>query len=786
MESYSQRQFRERFYTQKVIESHAHYKVFQGRDALSKTDINILTINDISRGDLDEILSSYQNKYDPATNVNHIGYCLEELDHGHCNFNMVYEATKILEDHLKERTFNLSNILTYEEVRYLFYKIAHYQKYLKDKKEYYGCLQRKNLRIDSQNNIKLLLFPLMKNTFDEALHRLSFGQSIDYNVIETYDNGEKDVNMQREFIYSPKFLEVLKKRNGNKEFDYEDWVQNDIFVMAMWCLYFFDNKILRKTLEMDQFYIDFKAIASELKNVKFLVNTNFADLIKNCLRLDINKRLSIDYLSEVLNSLKQDIRMGVNNVREAKLLAQENFDRDLDYEINSPLQEKKYFYNKEVNNGVPRNVAAGRHLQTYANTSPQKNSNRKNANFMIFSASPNNRRNQSSYSPMKPISFANRSPNARRSRQNNNENFTPEKENRSMIEQLSPFAGGGDKEYKPYFHSITYLKRIMLHFIEKEIMPVLPYKSTTDIKIEDKLYKLKEYEDSKHIGFILYDSQDIYFGEVLDFKRHGKGFYINQNNEQFYGDFFEDLLEGDGQYYYKNGNICLGSWSNGYFHGVIHVYNREKNSEYKCVYNLGRLIEILERKYKSSKKKVRFETELKCKNLKWFFEDGFHDTDFILRLIDLCKGKATKNQDVDESTLNFSEKKKIAQRQKTVQEKDERHENEEYKEKIQPFVFLTEIENRPEEIEMDFGFEFNYKKFDGRDLNTIEHQWTKYRGSLWDGKRHGLGELIYKNGHHYKGEFDNNVPHGFGVFYIKNDRSFCGNWNRGVLTELTV
>lgn len=774
MENFSLSHFRERFYLRNVIESHHDFKVYKGRDMLQKVDVNILAIKHITKMDLDEVLLEYQIKYNPEVNVSHLGYCIQELDHGVYNFSIVYEATKILEDHLKERTLNLSIILTYEEVRYFFWRVASYQKFLSDQKRFYGCLQRKNLRIDKNNNIKLQLYPVMRNTFEIGIHRLDLEQSIDFDLKESYEDGIKQVDTQREFIFSPHLLDVLKKRNRKKIKEYEDWVQNDVFVLAMWCLYFFDNKILQRTINNDNFYIDYKAISFELQNIKFLINTNFYDLIKNCLRVDINQRLTIDYISEILQNLKADIQMGVNNVREAKQQAQENFENDLENEQYLPQQEKTYYYNKEVNRGMPRNVAAKRHLYDYTHKTPQKNA-RLETDYGR-SISPNSRAPQSSFSPMRRSEIYPQNDASLMSR-----SFTPKKNKSSSVSQMSPFQMGKDKEFKPYYKTLKYLKKSMLHFIEKEIMPVQPYAAINSIKVGDKQFELREIEPKKHIGFILYDNQDIYFGEVIEFKRHGLGFYFNANNELFYGDFFEDLLEGSGQYYYKNGNICLGSWSKGYFHGVIHVYNKEKDSEYKCLYNLGKMVEIRERRTRSKNKPTKFATDVKCKNMKWFLQEGFHDTDLILKLIDICKGKSSKCIDSDIKANNDSlDKQKKLQRSKTIQENKELNEHDTFRDNIKPFVFLTELDNDPLESEADI----NQDKFDGRDLNVIKNQWVKYRGSMWDGKKHGLGELIYKDGHHYKGEFEYNVPHGVGVFYFKYGNSFCGNWKRGVLTDL--
>ncbi|BBM83717.1 protein kinase domain-containing protein [Candidatus Uabimicrobium amorphum] len=54
-----------------------------------------------------------------------------------------------------------------------------------------------------------------------------------------------------------------------------------------------------------------------------------------------------------------------------------------------------------------------------------------------------------------------------------------------------------------------------------------------------------------------------------------------------------------------------------------------------------------------------------------------------------------------------------------------------------------------------------------------------YTGQFVDGKRHGQGILIYRNGDKYSGNFANGLPDGQGVFIYKNGEQYIGQWKNG-------
>lgn len=203
-------------------------------------------------------------------------------------------------------------------------------------------------------------------------------------------------------------------------------------------------------------------------------------------------------------------------------------------------------------------------------------------------------RQKANTSPIKYIDFASRSQH-------------PVEDIEQSVNEASPFKPGEDKTYNPIVGNTTQLKKSMFHILEKDLMPRLPYMTITNITIGDKHFNLREFKREQHIGFVLYENGDIYFGEVSNFKRHGKGIFVNDlKNETFYGDFLDDFLDGSGRYYYSNGNICVGNWSRGYFNGQQMIYNKNTDTEYRAVYNMGEQLEITKLLDKSDDANLRY------------------------------------------------------------------------------------------------------------------------------------------------------------------------------------
>lgn len=188
---------------------------------------------------------------------------------------------------------------------------------------------------------------------------------------EPPENVDRQKVVDREYMLSPELLDLLKRDNANFHWNAGDWQMNDIFVMAVWCLYFLDKKMTLRTVDLDNFYIDFKAIYNEVKTIAIMINTKFADLLRGCLMVQVEERLTIDQINELVG-LGEDIEEGVLNEREAKLQAIDRAFWNLESsrlreggENNEPV--RKYYYNKEVDCAEPGNVNADRHLYSWSN-----------------------------------------------------------------------------------------------------------------------------------------------------------------------------------------------------------------------------------------------------------------------------------------------------------------------------------------------------------------------------------------------------------------------------------
>lgn len=70
-----------------------------------------------------------------------------------------------------------------------------------------------------------------------------------------------------------------------------------------------------------------------------------------------------------------------------------------------------------------------------------------------------------------------------------------------------------------------------------------------------QIFKKKRYIDA------------IYFGEIVETKRNGKGVMKYKTGRVFEGDWLNDLRHGKGYERYQNGNVYIGYFETGKAHG---------------------------------------------------------------------------------------------------------------------------------------------------------------------------------------------------------------------------
>ena len=62
---------------------------------------------------------------------------------------------------------------------------------------------------------------------------------------------------------------------------------------------------------------------------------------------------------------------------------------------------------------------------------------------------------------------------------------------------------------------------------------------------------------------------------------------------------------------------------------------------------------------------------------------------------------------------------------------------------------------------------------------------TKYEGEFKNGKRHGQGNETYSDGVKYEGEWKDGVKHGQGTKTVPNEGKYVGEWKDGKTWNIT-
>lgn len=62
---------------------------------------------------------------------------------------------------------------------------------------------------------------------------------------------------------------------------------------------------------------------------------------------------------------------------------------------------------------------------------------------------------------------------------------------------------------------------------------------------------------------IKYPTGDIYYGQVKDMQKHGRGHLFFSNGTKYIGEFNEGFITGQGAYYEDDVEVAEGHWKNG-------------------------------------------------------------------------------------------------------------------------------------------------------------------------------------------------------------------------------
>ncbi|KAL4508258.1 hypothetical protein ABPG72_003562 [Tetrahymena utriculariae] len=89
-------------------------------------------------------------------------------------------------------------------------------------------------------------------------------------------------------------------------------------------------------------------------------------------------------------------------------------------------------------------------------------------------------------------------------------------------------------------------------------------------------------------GMYMVQNGDIYFGDFLQGKFHGQGVYIHHNLERYEGEFQFGKKDGKGIYFYNNGDVYNGQWKNNLKNGQGYKHSNMTNDEFRGLYLNGK------------------------------------------------------------------------------------------------------------------------------------------------------------------------------------------------------
>lgn len=93
-------------------------------------------------------------------------------------------------------------------------------------------------------------------------------------------------------------------------------------------------------------------------------------------------------------------------------------------------------------------------------------------------------------------------------------------------------------------------------------------------------------------GKIQYPKGEVYYGEIVNFKKHGKGYLFFSDGSKYVGEFSDGLINGQGTYYVDNNPISKGVWMNGQLMQAFDTQHIDGKS-FKELNDLGETAEII-------------------------------------------------------------------------------------------------------------------------------------------------------------------------------------------------
>ena len=246
------------------------------------------------------------------------------------------------------------------------------------------------------------------------------------------------------------------------------------------------------------------------------------------------------------------------------------------------------------------------------------------------------------------------------------------------------------------------------------------YSIIESINIKEKEDKKKnEVIDINAIDF--YNNDGYYLGEILNYKKHGKGIIFDMDGNVIYeGDFVDDYYEGNGKLVYENGDYYIGQFLKGEKHGKGKEYRKNGDIKYEGDFVNGKA-EGMGNHYNINGDYYYVGQWLNGSiNGKGIIYDKngnmLYDGDFV-------NGKREGN-----GTLYYEDGEYIGQ--------------------------------------------FVNNKMQGKGIEITKDSETKYEGEFVNNLCEGYGTLYYLDGCYYTGYFVKGLKHGKGILHKKDGKIF--------------
>ncbi|CDW76380.1 UNKNOWN [Stylonychia lemnae] len=258
-----------------------------------------------------------------------------------------------------------------------------------------------------------------------------------------------------------------------------------------------------------------------------------------------------------------------------------------------------------------------------------------------------------------------------------------------------------------------------------------------------QIYKKKRYVDA------------IYFGEIIETKRQGKGVMKYKSGRVYEGDWFNDLRSGRGFEKYHNGNVYLGAFDCGKAHGQG-KYTWNNNLE---VYD-GQWVRGVRRGYGM------------WKNIKGDSYIGEWDNGRALGYGVFTWANGDKYEGEWANSLKHGKGTDLFINGDSYRG--------EYKfGKPDGFGVYTWANGSVYEGNFKNGLKCGKGKW-RKAPEVIGGPTNEYAGEYKGDKKCGQGEFFWASGNHYKGEYQDDERNGYGEMTWTDGSKYIGQWFKGI------